>query len=103
MKELKGYLDCNIFYLDSYRNSHGYEEIKNIIEKNKDQFNIIATSLGPKPSAISLFKLAMEFNQIGLVYTPSKDFNKLYSSGFSQLGEIHKYERTNNENSSCNI
>lgn len=44
-------------------------------------YNIIAASLGPKPSALTLFRLTNIAPQIGLVYNPAAEYNQNYSHG----------------------
>lgn len=44
-------------------------------------YNILTTSLGPKPSAVGLFKLTEKFPDVGLIYTPSLEYNAGYSKG----------------------
>jgi hypothetical protein len=46
-----------------------------------EEYNVIAASLGPKPSAITLFKLTELRPEIGLVYIPAGDYNEFYSYG----------------------
>lgn len=44
-------------------------------------FNVIGASLGPKPSAVTMFKLSEVHPEMGLVYVPSGEYNRDYSSG----------------------
>lgn len=46
-----------------------------------DSYNIVAASLGPKPSAAILFKITDKLPSVGLVYIPAKEYNKAYSQG----------------------
>lgn len=55
--------------------------IREQLEPYCDKYNILATSLGPKPSAVGLFKLAEELPDVGLIYTPSLEYNPKYSTG----------------------
>lgn len=48
-------------------------------------FNVIGASLGPKPSAITMFKLSQIHPEMGLVYVPSGDYNPNYSDGIDLL------------------
>ncbi len=60
------------------------ESVRNLCQKVdalSEQFNIIAASLGPKPSALALFKLTQIKPEIGLVYIAANDYSSDYSSG----------------------
>lgn len=46
-----------------------------------EAYNVIAASLGPKPSALILFKLTQLRPEIGLVYIPAGDYSEDYSIG----------------------
>ncbi len=46
-----------------------------------DSYNIILNSLGPKPSAITLFNVWLKYPQVALSYIPSNEYNKEYSLG----------------------
>lgn len=46
-----------------------------------EKYNVIGASLGPKPSAITMFKLTQAHPEMGLVYIPSGEYNPEYSSG----------------------
>lgn len=46
-----------------------------------EKFNVIGASLGPKPSAITMFKLTQIHPEMGLVYIPSGEYNPEYSCG----------------------
>lgn len=51
------------------------------LDQLPEPHNIIAASLGPKPSAATLFKLTELRPEIGLVYIPAGDYNPDYSQG----------------------
>ena len=42
------------------------------------------SSLGPKPSAIALYRLKKKYPQTSLAYTPSNEFNRDYSYGIGE-------------------
>lgn len=51
------------------------------IDSLDEPHNVIAASLGPKPSALTLFLLTQVRPEIGLVYIPAGDYSPDYSSG----------------------
>lgn len=73
--------NVTIFEKDSYSKDHGYLTIKKYLHEYIGKSNIIMSSLGPKTSSIALFKIHLENPEIGLVYTPSKEYNPNYSKG----------------------
>ena len=62
---------------------HGQAVILEQIRPYLDSHNIVMSSLGPKLSAVALYRIQREHPQIGLAYAPSREFNKDYSSGIS--------------------
>lgn len=80
----------DLFDVDSYSSDHGLGIIKSkiepLLEKNT---NIIMSSLGPKLSAIALYRLHKTYLQTALAYAPSKEFNREYSRGIKELIRGH--------------
>lgn len=70
-----------IFGLDAYSDDHGFATIERQLKDYLEGFNIIMSSLGPKPSAIALYRLKKKYPQTSLAYTPSNEFNREYSYG----------------------
>lgn len=58
------------------------------LSKLDGEYNIIASSLGPKPSALTLFNLSRKYPDIGLVYIPASDYSETYSIGIDE-NNIH--------------
>jgi hypothetical protein len=80
----KSFLKISRFDLDAYaEGDYGFSKIEEIIKKNTDT-NIIAASLGPKPSSIALFRLNKEYSNIGLIHVPVTKYNMDYSFGINQ-------------------
>jgi hypothetical protein len=75
--------EARFFELDAYSSDHGQEEIENAVGKELEHFNIIAASLGPKISAVSLYQLQCKHPEIALAYAPSRQFNPNYSAGIA--------------------
>lgn len=73
-----------LFELDAYEADHGEHCIRSTIQSHAKDHNLILTSMGPKLSAIALFKMHWADDSLGLVYLPANEFNKDYSHG---LGE----------------
>jgi hypothetical protein len=80
----KGTTKFETFELDAYSENHSYNDIEKQIEKIKDKYNVIASSNGPKLSALSLYQVYLKNPQISLSYVPCKLYNLEYSQG---LGE----------------
>lgn len=60
------------------------EAVENLcakLDSLKEPHNVIAASLGPKPSALTLFKLTELRPDVGLVYIPAGDYSAEYSNG----------------------
>jgi hypothetical protein len=67
--------------INCYADDFGKDSIKGVINDYISTHNIVLASLGPKLSAISMFQLQREYQDIALCYAPSKAINKNYSSG----------------------
>jgi hypothetical protein len=69
------------FEIDAYSADHGFRAIVDQVKPILPDYNVIAASLGPKTSAIAMFRVIIEFPEIALAYAPSRQFNIGYSSG----------------------
>jgi hypothetical protein len=82
--EFEGDNTVKRFWIDAYAPFHGYDEIRNELSNVQDTHNIIMASMGPKLSAVSLFKIHGGNDSFGLAYLPSREFNLDYSKGISE-------------------
>lgn len=78
---------CERFELDAFAEDRGMSAIRDVLDQLGSSYNIIMSSLGPKPTAITLYKLQRQRQEIGLVYAPSNQFNEKYSSGIGSCFE----------------
>lgn len=84
-RSLKEGYDCETFELDSFGDDCGQSAIEDAIEPFVNTHNIMMTSLGPKLTAISLFKINRKFESTSLVYAPANEFNDNYSKGIGSM------------------
>ena len=84
---LKKEANCEIFELDAFSTDHGLTKLKEKVGKLGSSYNIIMGSLGPKLTAIPLYRLQRQRDNIGLVYPPSNQFNENYSTGIGRFFE----------------
>ena len=75
--------------IDAYAPGHGFDQLAEVVEQHVGEANVIMASLGPKPSAVALYRVQRRFRQVGLVYSPSDEYNVEYSEG---IGEIDTWE-----------
>lgn len=82
--------EIEIFDFDCYDASD--EALNRLLERLPkeiwEEFNVIGASLGPKPSAITMFKLTQIHPEMGLVYIPSGEYNINYSAGIDLHGNF---------------
>jgi len=76
--------DIEFFEVDAYSDDCGQAAVNTAVERLGDDYNIVASSLGPKLTAISLYRLQQNNEHVALAYSPSKEYNPDYSQG---LGE----------------
>ena len=79
--------ECRIFKLDAFAEDRGMAAIRKALKPLGTSYNIIMGSLGPKLTAITLYKLQRQRDNIGLVYAPSNKFNENYSTGIGSCFE----------------
>lgn len=79
------------FEYDSYSVDHGLASFISNIEPLLKDYNIIISSLGPKLSAVSLYKFIEKNPNIALSYVPMRFYEKDYSKGLEKKynGEIN--------------
>lgn len=73
--------------LDAYTSDCGYNQLKNILAPYLEEYNVVASSLGPKLSSVALMRIYSETESLSLVYTPSADYNRDYSKGIGETVE----------------
>lgn len=78
------YRDFEIFPLDAYQEDYGFNAIETALRPYIEDSNIILNSLGPKMSAIALYKIHEKYEHTSLAYTPSGQYNLKYSSGYKK-------------------
>jgi len=80
-EEFKNEPGTTLFEVDAYSDDHGEKLIEEQISPYIETSNIILSSLGPKPSAVALYRLHKKYPETALAYAPSRDFNINYSHG----------------------
>ncbi|MDR1181501.1 MAG: hypothetical protein LBL13_05955 [Bacteroidales bacterium] len=73
-----------IFDIDEYDTTWGYNTIEPKIKNILETSNLIVASLGPKTGAISIYQCFMKYSQIALSYVPCKEFNIDYCNGIGE-------------------
>ena len=76
--------DVRRFNVDAYSGDHGYGAIAERIEAYVGRKNIVMASLGPKLSAIALYRVQRRFPMSALVYSPAREYNMEYSRGIGE-------------------
>lgn len=72
------------FVVDAFAGDHGEAEIERHLRKSVGSRNVIMASLGPKLSAVAMFRLHCRLQEVGLAYAPSREFNTDYSRGIGK-------------------
>lgn len=73
--------------IDCYGEDWGYEVIEKVISENLNSYNIVVSSLGPKLSAVSVYKTYLKHPEIALTYIPCKEYNVNYCEGIGDSFE----------------
>lgn len=77
--------DIDFFDVDAYSEDQGLSAIQAIIKPHFTDSNVVMSSLGPKLSAIALYRLHKKYPQTSLAYAPSNEFNPNYSRGLGEM------------------
>jgi hypothetical protein len=80
-----GVTDVDHKEIDSYAEDFGKNAISEIVKSLLQSYNVILTSLGPKPSAVAAYLTYIEYPMIALCYVPCREYNKHYCMGLRQL------------------
>jgi hypothetical protein len=77
----------HLFDLNAFSLDHGQSAIESELQQLAQDYNIIMSSLGPKTTAIALYRIHRKNRKIGLAYAPSREFNREYSLGIGSALE----------------
>ena len=77
--------DLGMVDIDAYDDDHGYEVIRDVVEECSGRYNVLMASLGPKPSAIALYRVQRLVPASGLVYSPANEYSHGYSKGVAHV------------------
>lgn len=72
-----------LFDVDAYSDDHGERAIMDQMAPHLETHNVVMSSIGPKLSAIALYRIQRSHPKVGLAYAPSREFNRDYSSGLA--------------------
>ena len=75
--------------MNSYADDWGYGALEGAALKLADGANLVLASLGPKTSAVALYRLHRLIESSALVYSACKEYNEGYSTG---IGETLRLE-----------
>lgn len=67
------------FEVDAYSDDHGEAVMLAQLTPHRNSSNIIMTSLGPKLSAVAMYRINRQWPDTALSYVPSGQFNREYS------------------------
>ena len=87
VNELRGGGRYETFPIDAFQKDHGYHAFEAQLQEVVGEHNVILGSLGPKLSAVSLYRIRQRWPQVALVYAPANEFNTDYSRGIRSLFE----------------
>lgn len=73
--------NIHTFDIDAYSSDHGVQKIIELVTSLLPTYNVLLTSLGPKPSAVAVYKVALQIPEVGLFYIPAREYNESYSEG----------------------
>ncbi|MCV4342251.1 hypothetical protein [Pseudomonas capsici] len=84
VENLRGNANIQTAKLNSYSDPITLKnKISELVYNSLDDFNIVATTVGPRPSTIALYILNRETPSIGLVHANAHQYNENYSYGIN--------------------
>ena len=75
------------FETDAYADDQGQRDIEGAISEVREAHNVILSSLGPKLSAVAMYRMQRTDPRLALAYAPSKEFSRDYSIGIGEMLE----------------
>lgn len=78
---LKMGVRTDVVEIDCYGKDWGYNIIDEVVSENLKNYNIVVSSLGPKLSAVSVYKTYLKHPEIALTYIPCREYNVNYCEG----------------------
>lgn len=96
VRQFEGESDKCCFEVDAYADDQGETDILQQIGSYFDSHNVIMSSLGPKLSAVALYRIQRRYPQGALAYAPSREFNRAYSVGIgaTMWGKLTRIQGT---------
>ena len=89
IEQLSGGANVKSYKLNAYSETLLLKDkIVELVKDHLDEFNIVATTVGPRPSTIALYMLNREIPSIGLVYANAHQYNENYSFGIDLLSKF---------------
>jgi len=67
--------DCNIFEFSCRYLERTYDALKDIIESNKDEYNIIISPMNNKLSTLAVANVAFEYPEVQVCYASTNQYN----------------------------
>ena len=77
-------LKAEVETIDCYDEDWGYDVIEKVVSENLSSYNIIISSLGPKLSAVSVYRAYLKHPEVALTYIPCKEYNVNYCEGIGR-------------------
>ena len=84
LKRFRGRPAIQMVKMNSYAPDWGYATLEKEAVKFGSDSNLVLASVGPKTSAVSLYKLHRLLPHSSMVYSPCRDYNDEYSSGIGE-------------------
>ena len=75
----------DVFRLNAFERGFGEVEISKQLEGIASTHNVILASMGPKLTALSLYRIQQRCENVGLVYASAGQYNEAYSKGIGEL------------------
>lgn len=92
ISELRGCASIASHKIDSYSDPYALSsQLIEILSSRHEEYNVVATTVGPRPSSVALYLTNRQQPMMGLVHANAHQYNPDYSSGINLSG---KYQST---------
>ena len=78
-------LGCSVFKVNAFGDRFGEDEIAQQVDGVVRTHNVVLASMGPKLTALSLYRVQRRYENVGLVYAPAGQYNHEYSRGIGDF------------------
>lgn len=80
--------NVDIIKTDFFNSDYGLTDMEKVVSERVNKYNVIVASLGPKTSAVGIYKIYLKHPEIALSYVPCREYNINYCNGIGSTYDL---------------